>query len=292
MNADARAPASPLAEWRDARGNRVLAPAGIGGLSTVFKGTGCTLEIDARARLGSVTVEFHGSNAHCRIGAGGPDGSFTALIRLGQDCRVEVGAGSPPPPAPSWPPAKAPAWCLATTACSPPTCSCAPTMRTRSSTSTPGSGSIRPRTSTSARTYGWPTGSAAWAAPERRAQIDALYRRLLAGIPGLRCLRAPAGVEGNHAYFPVMVGDEFPLQRDELYQRMRDQQVLVRRYFYPLISEFPMYRGLPSAAAGNLPVASAAARRVLCLPIHPGLGDADVERICALVAAPARVRAA
>ena len=50
-----------------------------------------------------------------------------------------------------------------------------------------------------------------------------------------------------------MVGDEFPLQRDELYQRMRDQQVLVRRYFYPLISEFPMYRGLPSAAAGNLP---------------------------------------
>ncbi len=127
---------------------------------------------------------------------------------------------------------------------------------------------------------------------ERRAQIDALYRRLLAGIPGLRCLRAPAGVEGNHAYFPVMVGDEFPLQRDELYQRMRDQQVLVRRYFYPLISEFPMYRGLPSAAAGNLPVASAAARRVLCLPIHPDLGDADVERICALVAAPARVRAA
>ena len=93
MSADARAPASPLAEWRDARGNRVLAPAGIGGLSTVFKGTGCTLEIDARARLGSVTVEFHGSNAHCRIGAGGPDGSFTALIRLGQDCRVEVGAG-------------------------------------------------------------------------------------------------------------------------------------------------------------------------------------------------------
>ncbi len=127
---------------------------------------------------------------------------------------------------------------------------------------------------------------------ERRAQIDALYRRLLAGIPGLRCLRAPAGVEGNHAYFPVMVGDEFPLQRDELYQRMRDQQVLVRRYFYPLISEFPMYRGLSSAAADNLPVASAAARRVLCLPIHPDLGDADVERICALVAAPARVRAA
>ena len=89
-----------------------------------------------------------------------------------------------------------------------------------------------------------------------------------------------------------MVGDEFPLQRDELYQLMRDHQILVRRYFYPLISEFPMYRGLASAAADNLPVATAAARRVLCLPIHPDLSDADVERICALAAAPARVRAA
>jgi dTDP-4-amino-4,6-dideoxygalactose transaminase len=130
------------------------------------------------------------------------------------------------------------------------------------------------------------------AALERRAQIHARYRQRLAGVPGLRCLPPPAQGASNHAYFPVLVGEGYPVPRDELYQRMRDQQILVRRYFHPLISEFPMYRGLPSAAPGNLPVAQAAARQVLCLPIHPQLGDADVDRICDLALAPARVRAA
>lgn len=127
---------------------------------------------------------------------------------------------------------------------------------------------------------------------ERRAEIDARYRRNLAAIPGLQPLVRPAHVRSNHAYFPVMVGEDFPLQRDVLYQRMRDENILVRRYFYPLISEFPMYRGLASAAPDNLPVAHAAARRVLCLPIHPELSDGEVDRICELALEPVRVRAA
>jgi dTDP-4-amino-4,6-dideoxygalactose transaminase len=126
----------------------------------------------------------------------------------------------------------------------------------------------------------------------RRAEIDALYRRRLAGVPGLRCLRIPEGVQRNHSYFPILVEEEFPLGRDELYQLMRGDDILVRRYFYPLISEFPMYRGLPSAAPALLPVAQAVARKVLCLPIHPDLRDEDVERICDLLLAPAQVRAA
>jgi len=126
----------------------------------------------------------------------------------------------------------------------------------------------------------------------RRAEIDALYRRCLAGVPGLDCLRIPDKVQRNHSYFPILVEDEFALSRDELYQLMRSNDVLVRRYFYPLISEFPMYRGLPSAAPALLPVAQATARKVLCLPIHPDLRDEDVERICQLLVAPARVRAA
>ncbi|MTI72773.1 MAG: DegT/DnrJ/EryC1/StrS family aminotransferase [Stenotrophomonas sp.] len=127
---------------------------------------------------------------------------------------------------------------------------------------------------------------------ERRAAIDALYRQRLAGIAGIRCLARPADVRHNHAYFPVLVGDDFPLQRDELYHLLRAEHILVRRYFYPLISEFPMYRGFASAAPDNLPVAHAAARQVLCLPIHPDLSDADVGRICELLTAHARVRAA
>jgi acetyltransferase-like isoleucine patch superfamily enzyme len=80
-------------QWCDAHGNRVRAPVALATLTTVFRGRNCSLEIDPRATLGPVVVEFHGSNAHCRIGAGGPGGSFSALIRLGEDCTVEVGAG-------------------------------------------------------------------------------------------------------------------------------------------------------------------------------------------------------
>ena len=63
----------------------------------------------------------------------------------------------------------------------------------------------------------------------------------------------------------------------------RDDGIFVRRYFYPLISEFPMYRGLPSASQSNLPVAAKLAQQVLCLPIYPGLRDDQVDRILELL---------
>ena len=121
------------------------------------------------------------------------------------------------------------------------------------------------------------------AAIARRREIDARYRRLLSGIEGLRCLQRPADTSSNHAYFPVLVEPGFALSRDALYEHLRAQGVHGRRYFYPLISEFPMYRGLPSAAPGNLPVAHAAAAQVICLPIYPALTDADVQRVAALI---------
>jgi dTDP-4-amino-4,6-dideoxygalactose transaminase len=73
----------------------------------------------------------------------------------------------------------------------------------------------------------------------------------------------------NYSYFPILVEDDYPLTRDALYQRLREQHIYARRYFYPLISEFPMYRGIASAHADNLPVASHIAQRILCLPSIP-----------------------
>lgn len=75
----------------------------------------------------------------------------------------------------------------------------------------------------------------------------------------------------NHSYFPVRITEKFPLTRDELYDELRAKNILARRYFYPLISEFPSYRGLPSAIPANLPVATEISRQVLCLPIYPAL---------------------
>jgi dTDP-4-amino-4,6-dideoxygalactose transaminase len=119
----------------------------------------------------------------------------------------------------------------------------------------------------------------------RRGEIESAYRQLLAGVPGLRMLDRPADATPNHSYFPVLIGPGFGASRDAVYEALKAQQILARRYFYPLISDFPMYRGLPSANPANLPVARATADQVLCLPIYPSLADADVERVAAAVIA-------
>ena len=129
------------------------------------------------------------------------------------------------------------------------------------------------------------------AAIQRRAAIEQRYRERLDGVRGLRLLEPPVGVTRNHSYFPIFVEDDFGLSRDVLYQQLKDRGVLARRYFYPLISDFPMYRGLPSAASSLLPVAREASRRVLCLPIYPALTDEDVDRVVAMVCEAAVPRA-
>ena len=119
---------------------------------------------------------------------------------------------------------------------------------------------------------------------QRRAEIDTRYREGLSGVKGIHCLPQTASKAANHSYFPVLVQHDFPLSRNALYQKLKDQGINARRYFYPLISDFPMYRGLPSAARNNLPVAAAAADRVLCLPIYPDLSEIDQTRIINAIA--------
>ena len=83
-----------------------------------------------------------------------------------------------------------------------------------------------------------------------------------------------------------MVGPEYPLSRDALYEKLREQGIYGRRYFYPLISEFPMYRGLPSARRDHLPETDhlSIADQVICLPIYPDLSLDDQNRIIERVA--------
>jgi dTDP-4-amino-4,6-dideoxygalactose transaminase len=116
-----------------------------------------------------------------------------------------------------------------------------------------------------------------------RKGIDERYRAGLADVAGIRCLQSAGEIRSNYSYFPILVQPDYPLARDALYQKMRDQGIYVRRYFYPLISDFPMYRGLPSAAPGNLPVAKKMAAQILCLPIYPGLPHDQVDRVLELL---------
>jgi dTDP-4-amino-4,6-dideoxygalactose transaminase len=79
------------------------------------------------------------------------------------------------------------------------------------------------------------------------------------------------------------VGSEFPLSRDQLYEELKKENVYSRRYFYPLISDFPMYQDLPSSSSDNLRVAKKVASEVLCLPIYPDLQTDDQQRVIDLI---------
>ncbi|RTL57736.1 MAG: DegT/DnrJ/EryC1/StrS family aminotransferase [Rhodocyclaceae bacterium] len=113
----------------------------------------------------------------------------------------------------------------------------------------------------------------------KRQQVDQRYREALQGLPGITCLPIPAGVRQNYSYFPILVDGRYPLSRDGLYQKFRDRNILVRRYFYPLISDLTMYRSLPSATPANLPTAQDIAAKVMCLPIYPDIDEADLQNI-------------
>lgn len=117
----------------------------------------------------------------------------------------------------------------------------------------------------------------------RRRAIAREYLSQLSGIDGIHCV-LPADCNTNYSYFPVLVRPPYRHSRDELQRRLGERGIYSRRYFFPLISELPMYRGLPSARRENLPVAAAIADTVLCLPIYPALASDDVRRICAMIA--------
>ena len=122
----------------------------------------------------------------------------------------------------------------------------------------------------------------------RRGEIDRMYREMLAHVPGIRCLGDAGQSVSNYSYFPIFVEPGYALDRDALYEKLKTQGIFARRYFYPLITDFPMYRGMPSAQQGNLPVAAKASRQILCLPIYPNLSDDDVRRVVDVIAGTGR----
>lgn len=116
---------------------------------------------------------------------------------------------------------------------------------------------------------------------EKRKQIANLYREKLAQVNGISFLQEQEDVESNYAYFPIFVDEkQYGMSRDALYQKLKDNGIMGRRYFYPLISSFSPYCDYSSAQVGNLPNANTVAEQVICLPIYPDLSKKDVQTIC------------
>lgn len=118
------------------------------------------------------------------------------------------------------------------------------------------------------------------AAIEARHQVAIKYREALRPVEGISFFDDMPGVKHNYSYFPIFIdAEKYGMTRDELYFKMKAANVLGRRYFYPLISEFTTYRGLDSAAPENLPNAHKMADSVICLPMHHALSDEDIQRV-------------
>jgi dTDP-4-amino-4,6-dideoxygalactose transaminase len=119
---------------------------------------------------------------------------------------------------------------------------------------------------------------------EKRKIVADTYRNQLKNISGIRFLNDIPGIHHNYAYFPILVEvSKYGKTRDELYEKLKHNNIFGRRYFYPLISQFPIYRGLASARIENLPIANKVAEQVICLPIYPDLDPNIVIDIVELI---------
>lgn len=113
----------------------------------------------------------------------------------------------------------------------------------------------------------------------RKANTEA-YREAFREVKGIKVMNDMPGVKHNYSYFPIFVNEEeYGMSRDELYNKLKENNIFGRRYFYPLITDFSTYRGLPSAKADNLPVANSIANTVICLPMHHELSQSDLDRV-------------
>lgn len=121
---------------------------------------------------------------------------------------------------------------------------------------------------------------------KKRSIVDFKYRNAFLNISGIECISNVSQLESNYSYFPILVQEEYPLSRDELYNKLKFNEIFARRYFYPLISEFPMYNEYSSAKRGNLPVAYEISNKVICLPIHPHLDEFMTDKIINLISNP------
>lgn len=118
----------------------------------------------------------------------------------------------------------------------------------------------------------------------KRKKISQTYRRFLSGKDGIRMFEEDSSTTYNYSYFPIFIDrDKFPISRNDMYDILKSNDILARKYFFPLVSNLPVYKNYPSAKIELLPNANIMSEQVLCLPIHHELNESDVERIASLI---------
>ncbi|MGK3113357.1 DegT/DnrJ/EryC1/StrS family aminotransferase [Candidatus Pantoea formicae] len=118
---------------------------------------------------------------------------------------------------------------------------------------------------------------------EQRRELTTHYMKRLGKLEGIQTLIIPDEVEWNYSYFPILINEELMAKRDDIYHALQKNGIMGRRYFYPLISQFAMYKEFASAAPSNLPVAQYLSSNVICLPLYPGLSSSEVNKIVDII---------
>jgi len=114
----------------------------------------------------------------------------------------------------------------------------------------------------------------------KRKMVTEAYREQLKEIEGISYLNDLPGVKHCYSYFPILIDkDKFGITRDELYNKLKQHNIFSRRYFYPLISQYPIYQKLKSAKPGKMPIAERITEQILCLPLYPELKENTIKTI-------------
>ena len=116
-----------------------------------------------------------------------------------------------------------------------------------------------------------------------RQRVAHFYNQSLQNVAGIVIPQNNLSKDSNHSYYPILVTENFRISRDQLYEKLKSEGIFSRRYFYPLISQFPMYSNLPSSAPSNLPIATKMAKEVLCLPIYPSLDEDSLSQVTGII---------
>ena len=119
---------------------------------------------------------------------------------------------------------------------------------------------------------------------EARNKIDILYRQLLADVEGIYCIDRLNLDRDNCSYFPIVISEDYPLSRDQLFDKLKEHQIFARKYFYPLMTDLNIYQEYISFT----PKAKLLSEQVLCLPMYPCLTVEQVEVIVSFIASAVR----
>lgn len=115
---------------------------------------------------------------------------------------------------------------------------------------------------------------------KRKLLLDA-YQHYLKDIKGISFVKLPDNIKSSYQYFTIRINEkEFGKSRDYVYEKFKKYNVFTRKYFYPLCSEYPHYKNLPSSKKANLPIAHKVVGEVLSMPFYGALSVKDIEKIC------------